>query len=71
MIVESFGGSWIALVDGDKEGGDGLAKLYGVGLVDLQVYYEAFDANGVVLSGFAATPAMRSTNVATAPSSAT
>jgi hypothetical protein len=45
----------------------GFAKLYAVGLVDLQVYVEIFDANGLVTTGFAATPAGRFTQVDTAP----
>jgi hypothetical protein len=45
----------------------GFAKLYAVGLVDLQVYVEIFDANGLVTTGFTPTPAGRFTQVDTSP----
>src|SRR5262249_17263272 len=45
----------------------GFVKLYAVGLVDLQVYVEVFDVNGLVVTGFTATPAGRFTQVDTSP----
>jgi hypothetical protein len=46
---------------------DGQAKLYAVGLVDLQVYVEVFDANALVITALTPTPAGRFTQVDTAP----